>query len=67
VERLLDTKAVAAALGAPESTIRYWRWNGTGPAGFRLGRRVCYLESEVRRWVEAQRAAEAERRQAAVR
>ena len=52
MERLLTTAEVAAITRAPEATVRYWRHAGTGPASFRIGRRVVYREQDVQRWIE---------------
>lgn len=51
-EELLTTAEVAALARAPISTVRYWRHLGTGPASFRLGRRVVYRRADVRKWLE---------------
>jgi predicted DNA-binding transcriptional regulator AlpA len=50
-EQFLTTADLAKLTRSPESTIRYWRHVGAGPRGFRVGRRVLYLESEVRAWL----------------
>jgi len=53
----LVTKRVSEEYGIPESTLRYYRHCSTGPASFRLGRRVVYRRSEIERWISAQEAA----------
>lgn len=58
----LTTAEVAQRLRQPESTVRYWRHQGTGPHGIRIGRRIVYRTSEVERF---ERAAETEQLQAA--
>lgn len=55
---LLTTAEVAAMLRAPEPTVRYWRMKGTGPNGFRVGRRVLYRRADVDAWLAAQEQAE---------
>jgi predicted DNA-binding transcriptional regulator AlpA len=50
----LNTAEVAARLRQPESTIRYWRSQGYGPKGVRIGRRVVYRTSEVERFEREQ-------------
>jgi predicted DNA-binding transcriptional regulator AlpA len=55
---LLTTAEVAALTRAPVSTVRYWRYLGTGPRGFRIGRRVLYRREEVLRWLAVQEAAD---------
>lgn len=42
---------VAAMARLPESTLRYWRLHGGGPASFRLGRRVVYRAEDVAAWM----------------
>jgi predicted DNA-binding transcriptional regulator AlpA len=54
---LMTLVETAAYLRTPVATLRYWRHLGTGPAGFRLGRRVVYRREDVDRWLgECQRA-----------
>lgn len=50
-DELLTTADLAAITRSPASTVRYWRYLGTGPRGFRIGRRVLYRRSEVMRWL----------------
>ncbi|MBF6330259.1 helix-turn-helix transcriptional regulator [Nocardia transvalensis] len=53
----MTTREVSSLTGIPESTWRYWRHIGEGPASFRLGgKRVVYRRSEVARWIKAQEA-----------
>jgi predicted DNA-binding transcriptional regulator AlpA len=59
-QELLTTAEVALITRAPAATVRYWRYLGTGPNSFRLGKRVVYRRQEVARWL-------AEREQAATR
>jgi excisionase family DNA binding protein len=59
---LLTITEAADLLGAPVATLRYWRHLGTGPASFRLGRRILYRRADVSAWVEDQRGAWAEHR-----
>jgi predicted DNA-binding transcriptional regulator AlpA len=53
---LLTTAEVALMLRAPASTVRYWRYLGTGPRGFKLGRRVVYRCADVHAWLAEQEA-----------
>ncbi len=46
----MTSPEVAARLRQPESTIRYWRSTGTGPASVRIGRRILYRTSEIERF-----------------
>ena len=51
---LLTVAEAADLLRAPVATLRYWRHLGTGPASFRLGRRVLYRRDDLRSWIEDQ-------------
>lgn len=53
---IMDTSAVSAFTGVDPATLRYWRHADTGPASFKLGRRVVYRRSEVERWIAEQEA-----------
>jgi predicted DNA-binding transcriptional regulator AlpA len=53
----MDTQAVSALTGVDAATLRYWRHADTGPASFKLGRRVVYRRSEVERWIAEQEGA----------
>lgn len=56
---LLTTAEAAELLHTPVGTLRYWRHQGTGPKGFRLGARlVMYRRSDVLAWLEEQYNAE---------
>ena len=48
---LMTLAEAAAHLRTPVATLRYWRHLGTGPAGFRLGRRVVYRRADLDRRV----------------
>ena len=52
---LLTITEAAELLRAPVATLRYWRHLGTGPASFRLGRRVLYRRDDLSAWIDAQR------------
>lgn len=51
----LTTEEVADRYRTVPSTVRYWRMNGTGPTGVKIGRRVLYDLSDLERW-EAEQA-----------
>lgn len=57
-QELLTTQEVALITRAPLSTIRYWRYCGTGPRSFRVGRRVLYRRADVEEWLLEQEAAD---------
>ncbi|WP_342799535.1 helix-turn-helix domain-containing protein [Quadrisphaera granulorum] len=49
--RVLLTREVAEMLRTSESTVRYWRYVGEGPASIRVGRRVLYRQEAVLEWL----------------
>jgi Helix-turn-helix domain len=49
--RLWSAKDVADFLRVPISTLHQWRYLGTGPAAFRVGKHLRYDPDVVRRWV----------------
>ena len=53
---LLTLEEVAARTRIPVATLRYWRSIGTGPATFRLGRRVMAYEADVEEWIVTEAA-----------
>jgi hypothetical protein len=46
-EPLADLASVAKWLAVPVSTLRKWRFEGSGPLSFRIGRHVRYRRSDV--------------------
>jgi len=54
---LLTAKEVASPeyLNIPVSTLHYWSHIGEGPPVILIGSRLRYRESELMRWIEAQR------------
>ncbi|MGX5653174.1 helix-turn-helix domain-containing protein [Geodermatophilus nigrescens] len=59
---LLTLAEAADYLRAPVATLQYWRHLGSGPAGFRIGRRVMYHRQDIDRWIATQQEAESVRR-----
>ncbi len=59
---LLTITEAADLVRAPVATLRYWRHLGTGPRGFRLGRRVLYRRDDLHDWIAQQRAETLDRR-----
>lgn len=53
-DELLSIDEVAALLRAPVATLRYWRYLGTGPRSFRVGRTVRYWRRDVLAWLHEQ-------------
>jgi DNA-binding transcriptional MerR regulator len=58
MDKYMTTEELAQRHRTAPSTVRYWRMNGVGPTGVRIGRRVLYDISEVERW-EAEQLAKA--------
>ena len=50
-ERLWSAQDVSAFLGVPVATLHRWRYLGTGPAAFRVGKHLRYDPDVVRRWL----------------
>lgn len=50
-DRLLTIDEVADLVRLPVATLRYKRYDGTGPHSFRLGRHVRYWLSDVLGWI----------------
>jgi len=46
----LTTEELAERERTSPATVRFWRYAGTGPTGFRAGRRVLYPEAAVIAW-----------------
>jgi integrase len=46
----LDTRAAAAKLGLTVGTMQTYRWQGTGPAYRKIGRRVVYSADAISAW-----------------
>jgi len=54
-DQLLTTDQAAEILNVPPGTMRWWRYQQTGPKAFRLGgRKVMYKRSDVMAWLERQ-------------
>ncbi|MGQ7297017.1 helix-turn-helix transcriptional regulator [Quadrisphaera sp. KR29] len=51
VSEFLLTREVADLLRTSESTVRYWRYTGDGPASVKVGRRVLYRREAVLAWL----------------
>lgn len=55
--RPLTTDEVSERTGVPGATLRYFRYLGTGPRSYKLGRRIVYDLADVEAWVAAQKKA----------
>jgi len=54
-QEYLTTEEVADLVRSSRETVRYWRHIGTGPASFKVGRRVLYAREDVEAWLRAAR------------
>ncbi len=50
--RLLSAEEVARILVVPVNTLYCWRYKGTGPKAFRVGKHLRYRFSDVIAWLE---------------
>jgi predicted DNA-binding transcriptional regulator AlpA len=58
-DQLLTTTEAAEFLNTPVATLRWWRHQGTGPKGFKIGaRKVMYKQSDLLAWLDKQYNAE---------
>jgi predicted DNA-binding transcriptional regulator AlpA len=55
VKELICRKDLARRLGIANQTLARWAVEGTGPAMYRIGRRVMYDVAEVTAWLETRR------------
>jgi excisionase family DNA binding protein len=55
MQRYLTTPEVAEILRTSPETVRYWRHVGTGPASFKVGRKVLYAATDVEAFIRAAR------------
>ena len=53
--KLMSPMDVSEMLGIPVHTLYRWRYEGHGPAGYRVGRHVRYRSEAVDAW-QGQRA-----------
>lgn len=53
---LLTIDEAADILRTPIATLRYWRFTGQGPNGFKMGRRVYFKRQDVLDWIDLQAA-----------
>lgn len=57
-DRYVTTAEVAELCRTSPETVRYWRHIGKGPHSFKLGRKVLYLEADVKAWLDNARLAQ---------
>jgi hypothetical protein len=48
----LTTRDLARVTRSTESSVRNWRYTGTGPVGVRIGKRVLYRREDVLAWLD---------------
>jgi predicted DNA-binding transcriptional regulator AlpA len=53
-ERLWTIREVSEFLAIPVATLHQWRYLGTGPAAFRVGKHLRYDPDAVRTWLAEQ-------------
>lgn len=51
----LTTEEVAGMTRIPTATLRYFRYLGTGPRSYKLGRKVVYDRADVDAWIAEQK------------
>jgi excisionase family DNA binding protein len=52
--RLLSTEEVARILVVPVNTLYCWRYKGTGPKAYRVGKHLRYRLEDVLAWLDDQ-------------
>lgn len=50
--RLLSTDEVARLLVVPVSTLYTWRYKGTGPKAFKVGKHLRYQLADILAWLQ---------------
>lgn len=50
----LSPEDLADEIHVPVGTVYQWRYKGTGPKGFKIGRHVRFRRADVDRWIEEQ-------------
>jgi len=48
---LLSIRELAAHLGVPETTVRYWHRKGVGPPAIKIGKHLRFRPVDVDRWL----------------
>lgn len=54
VDRLWTIREVSAFLGIPVATLHQWRYLGTGPEAYRVGKHLRYSPIAVQAWLESE-------------
>jgi excisionase family DNA binding protein len=50
--RLLSTDEVARLLVVPATTLYTWRYKGTGPKAYRVGKHLRYRLTDIMEWLD---------------
>lgn len=50
-EPFMTTADVARLLNVATSTVRCWRYTGTGPQAYQVGKHLRYRRSDVEAWL----------------
>lgn len=53
-EDLITDEAAAQVLHVSKGTLAQWRYLGTGPRYFKVGRRILYSRSRLSAWLSEQ-------------
>lgn len=61
VDRLWSVRDVSVFLGIPVATLHQWRYLGTGPDAYRVGKHLRYSPDAVLTWLETRCRREASR------
>jgi|TARA_Y100000294_G_scaffold127562_1_gene119107 excisionase family DNA binding protein len=51
----LSTNDLAEWLQVPPATVSRWRYQGTGPVGYRVGRHIRYRRDDIETWLQQRR------------
>jgi predicted DNA-binding transcriptional regulator AlpA len=55
-DRLWSVQDVSRFLGVPVATLHQWRYLGTGPKAYRVGKHLRYDPSDVKAWLDTRAA-----------
>lgn len=53
IPKLITINQVSEMTSIPVATLRYWRSNGKGPKGAKLGGKLMYRDQDVTAWIDA--------------
>jgi excisionase family DNA binding protein len=55
LSQFMTVDEVADLCRTTPETVRYWRYAGSGPRSFKVGRRVLFAVEDVEKWLESAR------------